>query len=102
MILHNVYFWLKEEVTESEKKDFVQGIVDFLSNVEQVQKYEIGKPAATPERDVVDHSFNYTMFVWFNTVEDHDVYQTHPAHDIFVNSFSKLWAKVQVIDSELK
>ncbi len=101
MILHNVYFWLKEEVTDSEKKDFEEGIVAFLSNVEQVQKYKIGIPAGTPQRDVVDHSFAYSIFVWFENVEDHNVYQTHPVHDVFVEKFNGLWSKVQVLDSEL-
>ncbi len=101
MLIHNVYFWLKEDVTESQKKDFKKGIKDFLEAVTEVQKYEIGLPAATPGRDVVDHSFGVSMFVWFNNVDDHNVYQAHPAHDVFVNSFKDLWAKVQVIDSEM-
>jgi len=40
------------------------------------------------------------MFVWFNTVGDHNAYQKHEAHDVFINSFKALWAKVQVLDYE--
>ena len=100
-MVHNVYFWLKSETTENEKKAFEKGMRNFLGAVNEVQKYEIGMPAKTPERDVVDHSFDYSMFVWFDNVEDHNIYQTHPAHDVFVESFKGLWAKVQVIDSAL-
>lgn len=101
MVIHNVYFWLKSETSEEEKKGFEQGIKDFLSAVEEVVKYEIGIPAGTPKRDVVDHSFGYSIFVWFNTVEDHNTYQTHPAHEVFIRDFNQLWAKVQVKDSSV-
>ncbi|MDA0195769.1 MAG: Dabb family protein [Bacteroidetes bacterium] len=101
MLIHNVYFWLKDEVTPSQKTDFEKGIKDFLDSVDEVQKYQIGIPASTPDRDVVDHSFGVSMFVWFNNVEDHNIYQVHPAHDKFVKRFKDLWAKVQVLDSEM-
>lgn len=101
MILHNVYFWLKEEVTTEQAKGFEQGIHDFLGNVPQVSAYKIGKPAGTPQRDVVDHSFAYSIFVWLENVADHDIYQDHPVHGVFVENFNSLWAKVQVLDSTL-
>jgi len=101
MVLHNVYFWLKEEVTESQKTGFEKGIKDFLEAVDEIQRYEIGVPATTPDRDVVDHSFGVSIFVWFNNVEDHNTYQTHEAHDVFIKSFNDLWAKVQVLDSSV-
>ena len=101
MLQHNVYFWLKDTVTESEKKNFEKGIKEFVSAVKAVHKAEIGIPAPTPERDVVDHSFGYSLFTWFKTIEDHNVYQEHPAHQKFIDDFSALWARVQVFDSEL-
>ena len=101
MVIHNVYFWLKDDVSASEKNGFEKGIKDFVSSVDEIQKVEIGIPADTPDRDVVDHSFVYSMFVWFNSVEDHNTYQTHPAHDVFVSNFKDLWARVQVLDSTL-
>ena len=101
MIQHNVYFWLKDEVSESERKGFSKGIKDFVSAVKEVHKAEIGVPAKTESRDVVDHSFGYSLFTWFKTIEDHNIYQEHAAHKKFIDDFSSLWAKVQVYDSEL-
>jgi hypothetical protein len=101
MIQHNVYFWLKDEVSESDRKGFAKGIKDFVSDVKEVHKAEIGVPARTEARDVVDHSFGYSLFAWFKTIEDHNIYQEHPAHKKFIDNFSSLWAKVQVYDSEL-
>jgi len=101
MLLHNVYFYLKGGVTDAEKKGFEKGIKKFLSAVPEIHKFEIGIPAGTPARDVVDHSFGHSIFVWFKSVEDHDLYQKHPAHEEFINDFSGLWETVKVLDSEL-
>jgi len=100
-MLHNVYFWLKESVSENDKKGFEKGIHNFLSAVKEVQKYEIGIPAGTPDRDVVDKSFGYAIFVWFKSINDHNIYQKHSAHEEFISKYSGLWEKVQVLDSEL-
>ena len=101
MLLHNVYFYLNEGVTDSEKKGFEKGTEKFLSAVPEIQKFDIGIPAGTPSRDVVDHSFGYSIFVWFKNVDDHNAYQKHPAHEEFISNFAGLWEKVQVIDSKL-
>lgn len=100
-MIHNVYFWLKEEVTDGQKKEFEQGIKDFIAAVDEIQKAEIGKPAGTPDRDVVDHSFAYSLFVWFKSVDDHNTYQHHAAHKVFIDKYAQLWSKVQVLDTEL-
>ncbi|RMG19256.1 MAG: Dabb family protein [Bacteroidetes bacterium] len=101
MLIHNVYFWFKEGVSEAEKSDFEQGIRDLAAAVPQVQQARVGRPAATPAREVVDHSFGRSLFFWFNNVEDHNAYQAHPAHELFVQKFQHLWARVQVMDSQL-
>jgi len=101
MLQHTVYFWLKEEVTESERENFGKGIKKFVSSVKEIQKAEVGIPAATADRDVVDHTFGYSLFVWFSTMEDHNIYQEHQAHKKFIEDFSHLWARVQVYDSEI-
>lgn len=101
MLYHNVYFWLKEGVTESEKEDFEKGLDVFLSSIKEIKNYNIGIPAGTPDREVVDKSFGYSILVSFKNVADHNEYQKHPAHEVFINDFSALWEKVQVYDSEM-
>jgi hypothetical protein len=101
MMQHNVYFWLKDGVNDAEKKRFEKGLKELTAAVETIQKSEIGIPANTKDRDVVDHSFGYSLFVWFKNMEDHNVYQEHEAHQKFIADFSGLWARVQVYDSEL-
>lgn len=101
MLLHNVYFWIKEDVSAADKKKFEQGIRDFISAVKEIHKAEIGIPAPTEDREVVDHSFAYSIFVWFKSIENHNVYQEHAAHKKFIDDFSSLWESVKVYDSEL-
>jgi hypothetical protein len=101
MLLHSVYFWLKNGVSEVERKEFEKGMRDLVADVKEVHKSEIGKPAGTPDRSVVDHSFHYSLCVWFTSIENHDIYQEHPAHKRFVDDFSSLWTEVRVYDSQI-
>ncbi len=101
MMMHNVYFWVKNGVTEQEKKGFEQGLKDLVSSIKEVNKAEIGIPAATDDRNVVDLSFAYSLFTWFKSIDDHNIYQGHATHNKFIEDFSHLWEKVIVYDSEL-
>ena len=100
-LLHDVYFWLKNDVSDKQRKAFEKGLKNFVKSVKEIQKAEIGKPAPTARRDVVDHSFDYSLLIRFKSMEDHNTYQEHEAHKKFIEDFSKLWAKVQVYDSSL-
>ena len=101
MLQHNVFFWIKEGVSPDEKKAFEQGMKDFLSGVKEIAKFEIGIPGGTEDRDVVDHSFDYALFAWFKSLENHNIYQKHPAHEKFITNFSGLWKAVKVYDVDL-
>ncbi len=96
---HNVYFWLKNTVSDKERKAFEKGMKKFVKSVKEIQKAEIGKPANTARRDVVDHSFDYSLYIRFKSLEDHNVYQEHEAHKQFITDFQSLWAKVLVYDT---
>ena len=101
MIRHNVYFWLKNTVTSAQRKDFEKGLNKFLSSVKEIEHADVGIPASTPNRDVIDKSFGYSIFVSFKNVQDHNIYQEHSAHKVFIEDFSDLWAEVKVYDSEV-
>lgn len=101
MMLHNVYFWLKPTVTEADRKAFEQGLRTLVKSIKEVSNSDIGVPAATPKRDVVDQSFGYSLFIRFKSMADHDAYQKHAAHQKFVQDHSALWEKVVVYDSSV-
>lgn len=100
MLQHNVYFYLKPEVTTEQKQEFLKGLHELIS-ISSIHHAEIGRPGATERREVVDHSFAYSIFTWFSTLEDHEIYQNHPDHKVFIEKYKNLWAEVKVYDSEI-
>ncbi|WDF69848.1 Dabb family protein [Sphingobacterium oryzagri] len=99
-IVHCVYFWLKEGITEAEEKDFLQ-FFEALKKVPGIHSFNMGKPAATTARDVVDNSFQYSLIVTFKSLEDITTYEKHPDHLAAAGKFSKYWTKVAVRDTQL-
>ena len=100
MLQHNVYFYLNEDVTQEEREQFEEGLKTLLS-IEEIYDYQLGIPGATEERDVTDHSFGYSIFSWFKSLEDYSVYEDHPTHLEFIDTYNHLWADVKVYDSEI-
>ena len=91
---HHVYFWLKDE---TDRKVFEERLED-LRRIEQIQGFHWGAPAATEERPVTDHSWDYALSLKFDSLEDHDAYQVHPYHDEFVDTCKSMWTRVLVMD----
>lgn len=97
LIVHSVYFWLKEGITEEEEEDFLQ-FFEALRQVPGVRSLHTGKPAATTPRDVVDNSFSYLLLVTFDDLEQINLYENHPDHLAAAETYSKYWTRVQVRD----
>ncbi|MBD1421066.1 Dabb family protein [Sphingobacterium chuzhouense] len=97
-ILHSVYFWLKDGLSEDEEKDFLN-FFEELRKVPGVQSLDYGKPAPTNPRPVVDNSFQYNLLVTFLNMDDINTYETHPIHTAASEKYSKYWVKVEVRDT---
>ncbi len=100
ILVHNVYFYLNDDVTAEEQKQFEAGLKALLS-IEEIHEAEMGVPAETNERDVTDHDFVYSISLSFKSLEDYEVYEEHPDHLKFIEAYSHLWADVKVYDSEI-
>jgi len=100
MVRHNVYFWLNEGLTPEQRAAFEDGL-RALFEIDVVAGGSFGTAAATPERPVTQNSFDYSLFLEFDSVEKHDAYQVHPEHDVFVKNFSPWFQEVRVFDTEL-
>jgi len=100
MLQHTVYFYLNEDVTEEERQQFEEGLEALLS-IEEIYRSEMGIPAGTPDREVTDHSFGYSIFTWFETMDDYEVYAEHPDHMEFIDQYESLWADVKVYDTQV-
>lgn len=98
MMIHSVYFWLIDGLTDEQKAEF-EGGVRALFEIDVVASGKLGSPAGTPERPVTRNDFDYALFLEFDSVDDHNTYQDHPDHHVFVNQFSKWFKNVNVYDT---
>jgi hypothetical protein len=99
-MLHTVFFWLKPETTP-EQRAFFEAELKLVSQISYLGAGFVGKPAATQERPVTDHSFDFSLSLQFKTMADHDFYQTDcKDHQRFVDGCKPFFGKVIVYDSE--
>ena len=99
-ILHQVFFWLKNPGAQADIDQLVEGLKT-LRDIDEVHELQIGRPASTVKRDVVDNSFDVSELIHFKSVADQDAYQIHPVHKAFVEKYGHLWKTVKVFDSEI-
>jgi len=99
-IVHVVNFWLKKELREKEKKNFV-GFFEELRKIDVIKTLNYGVPAPTNPRPVVDNSFDYTLIVTFKNLKDITIYETHPIHLKAIEKYQHLWTKVMVKDTSI-
>lgn len=97
---HHVYFWLKPEFkTDAERAELEKGL-QLCRDSKPVASGGWGKPAATPARPVTDKTWDYSLYLTFASVEDHNAYQIDPDHVVFATEHKHRWEKVVVMDVE--
>jgi len=99
MLFHNVYFWLKPELTPAQRAEFRRG-VESLAGIKAVAKVDVGVPAPTGDRPVIERSYDVALIVQCRDLAAHDAYQVDPLHLAFVANFKTYWTRVQIYDSE--
>ncbi|MDA7684284.1 Dabb family protein [bacterium] len=96
---HHVYFWLGADHQDESSRAVFESGLDTLCTSPFIAEHHWGKPAATAERPVTDHSWDYAVSLKFSSMGDHDSYQEgDPIHDAFIAKFKEWWAKVLVMD----
>ena len=96
-IRHLALFWLKNPQSAEDRQALIAG-VRTLAAIPQVRSLEVGVPASTEARDVVDHSFAVSELMAFDSLADQLAYQTHPLHLAFIADCAHLWERVVVYD----
>lgn len=93
-MIHQVFFWLKdgEDVSDFKKEASV------LGKCKNVNRSYLGTPAPTEARDVVDHSYQVAITLFFDSLEDQAAYQVDPDHLAFIERNSSRWSSVKVYD----
>ena len=97
-LIHSVFFWLKEDISESDRLTFLAGVAS-LEEIVSIRQMHVGPPAATEERGVVDNTYSYALIVHFADLAGQDAYQIDPIHLKFVDEQKDKWTKVVVYDS---
>lgn len=99
MLFHNVYFWLKPELTPAQRAEFRAG-VETLAGIKSTECVTVGVPAATEKRPVIDDTYDVALIVQCRDVAAQNAYQVDPLHLAFVEKFKTFWSRVQIYDSE--
>ncbi|MCB1122179.1 MAG: Dabb family protein [Verrucomicrobiae bacterium] len=99
MLVHSVFFTLKDGLSEAEKAHFIEQ-VGTLGNIPTVDSIYIGTPAATPDRPVIRKDYDVALTVLLKSLDDHDVYQEHQIHLDFIKNNSKFWESVIIFDAD--
>lgn len=96
MLTHVVLFWAVDDLTASQRADFVSGLQTLLS-IPTVSAGWVGTPSAS-NRPVVDRSYTFGLVMRFDDLAAHDAYQVDPIHAAFHARCVKYWKKVVVYD----
>lgn len=99
MLIHTVYFWLKRDLTDEQRKTFLEEGVNSLKNIDSTTAVYTGVPAAT-DRPVIDRSYDVGLTVVLEDMAAHDAYQEDQIHLDFIERFKDYWIKVQIYDAE--
>ena len=95
---HYVFFWLKNPNSKEDRDKLITGLRK-LEKIETIRSLQIGVPADTEKRPVVDNSYAVSELMFFDDVAGQNVYQDHPLHKKFIEDCSALWERVVVYDS---
>lgn len=98
MVLHHVFFWLKNPSSKEDLAKLLAGL-QTLKGIKTVRNIHIGLPAATEERSVVDSSYSVSELLFFDDLAGQKTYQDHPIHQKFIADCGHLWEKVIVYDA---
>lgn len=96
MLVHSVYFWLKDDLDDETRAAFLRGL-ESLRGIETVRDLHIGTASDT-HRPVIDRSYTFGLVVTFDDIGGHDVYQDHDLHKAFLEQFSSCWTNVVIYD----
>lgn len=99
MLVHTVLFWLRKDLDDAQLTSFQDGLEN-LKLIESAAAVYIGSPSKTPERPVIDDSYDFCLTVVLEDIAAHDAYQAHPRHQEFIKTFSSFWKEVKIYDAD--
>ncbi len=101
MIVHNVYFSLKDG-SPAAKKKLVEACRKYLAKHAGTVYFAAGTLAEEYDRPVNDRDFDVGLHLVFKNKAAHDQYQTDARHLKFIEENKESWKKVRVFDSKVE
>ncbi|MEO0508898.1 MAG: Dabb family protein [Verrucomicrobiota bacterium] len=98
MLVHTVLFWLKKDLQGDQITQFRLAL-ETMKGIKHAEAVYIGSPANTPDRPVIDKSYDFCLTVILKNIAAHDAYQIDPIHIDFLKN-QELWRKVKVYDAD--
>lgn len=98
MLVHNVYFTLND-ASPAAVDALVKGCHKYLKDHPGVVFFAAGPLAEELARPVNDRLHQVALTVVFRDKASHDVYQTAPLHNQFIDELKGNWRQVRVFDS---
>lgn len=99
MIVHQVFFWLKDP--QNSFQPVKEGCIK-IGKLQSAKSFQVGVPAPTAKREVIEDSYHIALTVNFESIADHDLYQEDPLHHEFIAEHSNKWEKVKIYDFEVE
>ncbi|MGB0333863.1 MAG: Dabb family protein [Opitutales bacterium] len=99
MLVHNVFFWLREDLDQTAIEEFRMGL-ESLKDIEHAEAIYIGIPADVSKRPVLDTSYHFCLTVILSDVAAHDAYQAHEIHQSFLAKHKEKFKRVKVYDAD--
>ena len=98
MLIHSVFFYLRDDLTPEQKKEFRRNGLESLRAIRALEALYIGTPAPTAPRPSIDTGYTYGITCVFKDVAAHNAYQVDPLHQAFGEKYQSYWQRVQVYD----
>jgi hypothetical protein len=97
LFVHHVLFYMPASASDADKAKLLEGLTTMRS-IPAIKLAHIGIPAGTT-RAVIDRQYTYSWLCFFESAADEEIYQQHPIHDAFRNTYAAYWEKVVIYDS---
>ena len=98
MLVHNVYFSLKDNSPEAKKK-LVEACKKYLTKHDGEVFFAAGPRAEELNREINDRDFDICLNIVFKDKAAHDKYQEAARHKQFIEENRDSWTKVRVFDA---
>ena len=98
MYAHNLFFWLRKDLSAAEVKDF-ENFFEGLKKLPYQKNLQYGKPAGSSPRIVLDSTYSYNCAMQFDSLEELEAYGKLPEHLALVQKYKPKFEKMLVYDT---